>query len=108
MPQPGPQEQGRERTTACRTPLILISLTLLVMALSHTFQLMQERRTLQNLIGDQDGAVAESRKIRQQLDSIASGTAKLAAQGNPNARQIVQQLEQRGIRIKISDTATDP
>lgn len=48
---------------------------------------------------DQTRQLAQAQQIEAQLDTLASGTARLAEGGNPNARRIVQSLQASGVAI---------
>lgn len=54
----------------------------------------------------QEQVVANAKKMRAQLDTIAAGTKRLADQGNANAQLIVQQLAKNGININPDAQAT--
>ena len=80
-------------------PVALLAVTLLLWVGFQTTQLLREREGLQTLRQGQEAQVQSSQKLRASLDAIASGTAKLAGQGNPNARLIVDELKKRGVTI---------
>jgi len=65
----------------------------------QTFQLVRERANLEQVRANQENPFQEAAKARAQIDAIASDTARLAAQGNANAKLVVADLEKRGIRI---------
>lgn len=80
-------------------PLALLALALLIWVGFQAMQLTLERQRLVASLASQEGLVVNSRKLRASLDSLATETAKLAEQGNPNARLLVEQLRQRGVTI---------
>ncbi len=47
-------------------------------------------------------------KLRAALDALATSTAKLAADGNVNARKVVDDLRSRGITIDPKGTTKPP
>ena len=55
----------------------------------------------------QEDPMAESQTVREQLLSVATGTAKLAQQGNENAIRIVEQLKRAGISINLDGVSTN-
>ena len=87
-------------------PLLLLALSLLAMAGFQTYQLLQQRTNLEALRANQESVVLESQRIRSQLQSIAEGTADLAATGNENAQRIVDELARQG--ITVTGSATPP
>ena len=80
-------------------PLGLLTLALLIWVGFQAVQLTVERQRLAAILASQDGLVLNSQKLRASLDSLATETAKLADQGNPNARLLDDQLRQRGVTI---------
>jgi len=86
-------------------PVALLAVTLLLWVGFQTTQLITERQTLQTLRQGQEAQIQSSQKLRASLDTIASGTAKLAQQGNPSARLIVEELKKRGVTINPNPSA---
>ncbi len=67
-----------------------------------------EHRQLEALaqaVGPQEEA---AKKMRDSLESVATATAKLANDGNPNARAIVEELRKRGVTINAPGTPKAP
>ena len=62
-------------------------------------QLVAERTAQHKAIGDQEQVVQNATKMRAQLDALAAETQRLADQGNPNAKLLVEELRKRGITI---------
>ncbi len=58
-----------------------------------------ERQQLGVLAQNLDAQEAAAKKVRASLESVATATAKLAGEGNPNARAIVEELRKRGVTI---------
>jgi hypothetical protein len=87
-------------------PLALLAVAIFLWVGFQTTQLIREREGLQTLRQGQEAQVQSSQKLRASLDAIASGTAKLAEQGNPSARLIVDELRKRGVTIKPNAPAT--
>ncbi len=77
----------------------IVVITLLVMVGFQTLQINNERKILKNTKIGQEDSFQESKKLRAQLDSIASQTALLASQNNPNAKIIIEALKKRKITI---------
>jgi hypothetical protein len=87
------------RTATPFVPLLLLLIGLLVWSGAQMSQLFSERSTLRTMLSNQATPFAASQKLRVQLDAIASGTQRLADQGNQNARLVVEELRKRGITI---------
>ena len=96
---------GRTASTGAEAPyspfLPLAVLTLAVVAWFgyQTVQLVAERTAQHKAIGDQEQVVQNATKMRVQLDALAAETQRLADQGNPNAKLLVEELRKRGITI---------
>ena len=80
--------------------LALVVLTQLVQGVHEVVRLTGQREDLQLLHTSQERALEEGKKVRAQLDALAGGTARLADQGNPNARALVEKLKAQGISLK--------
>jgi hypothetical protein len=83
-------------------PLGILAVALLVWTASVTWNLASENTRLQAAKASQETLVQNSQKLRASLDTLASETAKLAAEGNPSARLLVDELRKRGVTIKPS------
>lgn len=99
-----PHGEHRHEHPATREHSLFIPLLLVVLALLGWFcfqaaQLFQERATLEQAHAAQQGQVDQSQKVRDSLDALARDTARLAEQGNANARLVVDELGKRGITI---------
>ncbi len=81
-------------------PIALVTLSLFTWIAFQTVMLFKERTTLQSVRQNQEKTVQDSIKLRNQLDSIAKGTAALARSGNAGAKTIVEELRKRGVTIK--------
>ena len=80
-------------------PVAIGLLALLLLLTSETLQLLGDRGDLQALHERQEQPIAESRRLREQLEAIASGVRALADDGNPGAQSVVQGLARQGISI---------
>ena len=80
-------------------PLGIVLLALLVYSGSLAWQLVSENARLTAARANQETLVQNSQKVRASLDTLASETARLAAQGNPGAKLLVDELRKRGITI---------
>jgi len=88
-------------------PVALLAVAILLWVGFQTTQLIAERESLHTLRQGQESQVQSSQKLRASLDAVASATAKLAEQGNPNARLVVDDLRKRGVTIN-SNPASPP
>ncbi len=99
------EDHGANRSMAVIALLIGL-LTLLADQVAGIVRLSTTREELTQARAQQDAPLEQARRIEAQLDALASGTAELSAQGNPNAAAIVATLQARGVNIKTPTTAT--
>ena len=95
-------DRRHERRTAVRTtffPWLLLSTAFVAWLIFQTYELVTERSQLQAVAAAQIGTVEAATKVRNSLDAVASRTAKLDLEGNPNAHIIVEELRKRGVTI---------
>jgi len=77
--------------------LVLVVLSVLLMGVFRTIELMEERRGLAALHDLQDNALQERGKLRQQFETFGEGVAALAAAGDSNAKAVVDAMHQEGV-----------
>ena len=80
-------------------PVLLLSLAILG---SFTFQsviLFGDHSSLNAAYAQQDKPLQDVEKIRTQVSALATGTLKLAQQGDKNAQVIIDQLKKAGIKV---------
>ena len=82
-------------------PLLVLSLALLLWFGFQCVALVDENQRLGAVHEKQEPLLQNARKLRETLDTLTHQTAKLADQGNRNARLIVDELKKRGV-------STDP
>jgi len=80
-------------------PVLLAIAAFLAWTGFQTVQLVSERTALSASNEQQEPLMQKSAKLRQSLDAIAAQTQRLAEQGNPNARVLVEELRKRGVTI---------
>lgn len=88
-------------------PILLLALSVSSWSAFQMLQLLRERQQLEAVkvgLGPQELAAT---KLRTALDQVATATARLAGEGNGNARLIVEQLRARGVTIN-SPAASAP
>lgn len=88
-----------DRNCSVFAPLAVGMLAMLIWAGFQTSQMVRERGRLKQVYASQKTPLQAAQKMRTQMDVIASGTLKLASQGNANAKMIIQALADRGITI---------
>jgi hypothetical protein len=86
-----------------QAPLLLLAAALVVALAVETVQLVDEHARLAELRTTQEPQVQQATKFREQLQSLAGGTARLADGGDAAAKQVVETLRQQGITIKAGD-----
>jgi hypothetical protein len=83
-------------------PLLLLTLAFVAWLGFQAFQQVAERRQLAPLLANLEQQEQAAIKLRSSLDAVATATAKLAADGNANAKTIVDELRKRGVTINPS------
>jgi hypothetical protein len=78
----------------------LLAVALIILLGSNLIDLFQARNNVQKAILQQEDVLARGSKIEGQLNTLASGTKRLATSGNANAQRIVAVLNQNGVNIK--------
>jgi len=99
--------EGAEARHTPFVPWLLVSTAFVLWLAFQSYQLMSERAQLQAMHEAQTATVATATKVRSSLDAVASRTAKLDVEGNPNAHVIVEELRKRGVTIN-PDGASKP
>jgi hypothetical protein len=74
----------------------------------QTNQILSARSAIATENENQTGPLAESQKVRDQLQRIAGNTAELANKGNANAKQIVAEFAKQGITLSPPKTGATP
>jgi len=87
-------------------PIMYLTAGLLFFVVFQFTQILVDRGQLEKAkaataerIAQADKVLADSQKMLDQLNNIATGTQRLADAGNPNAKDIVAQLNRMGIKI---------
>ena len=87
------------RSDSVSLPVILIIVSLLVLMGFQTYQAVQDRETLLDLQRAQEPTIQQAIKVRQQLETLAGGTAQLATEGDENAKAIVDEMKRQGVTL---------
>jgi hypothetical protein len=93
---------GQERDGAIGgllLPVILAVVSLFVLMAFETGEAIHDRGALSDLRRSQEATVQEAVKLRQQLEALAGGTAKLAAGGDEGAKAVVDQMKRQGVTL---------
>lgn len=80
-------------------PMLLLALSFVAWLAFQAMQQVSERKQLMQAQTNLEPQEQAATKLRASLDALAVATAGLAAQGNPNARVIVEELRKRGVTI---------
>jgi hypothetical protein len=88
-------------------PLLLVVAAVTLGAGLQTVQLLDDGQTLTEQHAAQEPRMETAKKLRAQLEGISGGLAKLAGQGNANAKKMVDELKARGIQLR-APTETKP
>ena len=80
-------------------PLMMLAAALVIWLGFSTMQLMQDRDDLRLAGEKQQTLVDQSSKLRAQLSAIGNSLIDLREQGNPNATEIMNQLEKSGFKM---------
>ena len=100
-------EEAEHPLRSAFVPMLLIALSVAAWFGFQTLQLVREQQQLEAAKVSLDPQELAATKLRASLDQVATATAKLAAEGNVNARLIVEQLRGRGVTIN-SPAASAP
>jgi len=93
---------GRERDRLIGDlglPIILVVVSLFAFMTFETGEAIHDRGALADLRRSQEATVLEAVKFRQQLETLAGGTAKLAAEGDEGAKAVVDQMKRQGVTL---------
>ena len=96
-------DQNDKSTNPLALPLLLLAAAFFLTTAFQTYILFQNGSNLVNARLGQTQAVEQSLKVRQQLDALAGKTAKLADQGNANAKTIIEDLKKQGVSVKANN-----
>ena len=83
-------------------PLLLLAWTLVTLAGLQTYGLLSERDQLATALTNQAAPLEEAQRVRAQLQSLATGAADLAEQGNENAQRLIDELAKQGVTVNPS------
>lgn len=83
-------------------PVILIIVAFFVLLAFETGYAIHDRQALADQKRAQEQVVQEALRVRQQLETLASKTAQLAADGDEGAKAVVEQMKRQGVSLTAS------
>ena len=89
-------------------PLLIVAASFVIWTGFQSAQLLREHDALTAAHQGQGAQLQDAAKLRASLDSVASETRKLADDGNPNAKLIIDELKKRGVTISTTPAAQVP
>ena len=92
-------QQSDQGVSGLALPVILVAVSLFVLMAFETFQAVHDRGALADQRRAQEPTVQEAIKLRQQLETLAGGTAKLATEGDEGAKTVVDQMRRQGVNL---------
>ena len=97
-----------DETRSLRMQVAVLSLALFLLVAFQTVLLIQARGNLVTTRAGQEAATQQSLRMRQQLDVLATGTARLAAGGDQNAAKIVEDFRRQGVTFTFPNGTVAP
>lgn len=102
MPDSSNYKKKEEKTYSCFIPFLLMMFSIFLIVGFQKKELAREKEVLKVKISKQDEAFKESKILRKQMDSIGLEIARLAEEGNVNAKIVIEGLKKGGIIISPS------
>ena len=93
------RRHDQAKSASAFLPVLVLALAFAGWAAFQTVMLVREADALSKLRTNQEQQMQNAGKLRQELDSVARDTAKLAENGNAGAQLIVDELRKRGVTI---------
>jgi len=90
---------GGQQAGELPLPVVFVVVSLFVLMAFETGQAIHDRSALEGLRHSQQATVQEAVKLRQQLQTLASKTAELAAAGDSGAKTVVDQMKRQHITL---------
>ena len=90
---------GGQQAGELPLPGVFVVVSLFVLMAFETGQAIHDRSALEELRHSQQATVQEAVKLRQQLQTLASKTAELAAAGDSGAKTVVDQMKRQHITL---------
>jgi hypothetical protein len=80
-------------------PVLIVAASFFVLMAFETGYTIHDREALAEQQRVQEQALQEAIKLRQKLETLASKTAQLAADGDEGAKAVVDQMKRQGITL---------
>jgi hypothetical protein len=77
--------------------LVLIVISVFLMVIFSTIELIEERRSLAARHDLQDNPLRDAAKLQRQFEALGAGVTELAAAGDSSAKTIVDELRREGV-----------
>jgi len=100
MPSKECNPEKSERSYSAFLPMLLLASALIALVGFQASQQIRERQQLEFVRTNQQQPLIESRNVRAQLESITTGLAKLAEDGNQNAVKLRARLNELGLNTR--------
>jgi intracellular sulfur oxidation DsrE/DsrF family protein len=82
----------------------LTAAALVVLMASNLLDLRNGASNMETALTNQSKLLGDSAKVESQLDALAKGVQRLAADGNTNAQAIIATLKANGVNIQTPAT----
>ena len=90
------------RQDRIETLVMILAAGLLLLAGLQGLALLHERHILLTSHAGQESAIQQANQMRAQLQAVATKTARLAADGDDNAKSIIDDLRRQGINVEAA------
>jgi hypothetical protein len=77
--------------------LVLIVISVFLMVVFSTIELVEERRSLAERRGLQDNPLRDAAKLQRQFEALGAGVTELAAAGDSSAKTVVGEMRREGV-----------
>lgn len=81
--------------------LVLVVISMLLLVLFQTIEVVQARANLTELRDMQEAPLQETMKVKRQFEALSSGVAELAAGGDANARSVIDEMRREGVTLPV-------
>ena len=100
--------QGLLKAAGLEVPVALLAVSFLLGLGFQTVQLVRDSQSLAAIGRSQDSPLQESVRIKQAMDSLAGDVAALADAGDPNAKQVVDEMAKQNVKLRANQPPGEP